>query len=342
MAIDSRHSKVIRKSYFIAGVLMGINLIGIGGYMVLENYSFWDAFYMTIQTVSTVGFNEVHPFTGYGKQFTIFLIITSFGTFAYGVTVITQFAIDGTFRDFFNTFRVQKQIDELKDHVIICGFGRNGRQAAQKMTAYQRPYVVIDTNEELIKKFRVEFPGLLYILGDATEDETLHQAGIKRAKYLIGALHNDADNLFLVVSARQLNPSLKIVSRANEDSTEKKLRLAGSDYTIQPNKVGGMHMADQLINPDVTQFLDLISVGGSSEMNIEEISVDQISSEGSIRISELEIRKETGCNIIGLKTEKGEFIINPGADMVIPSKAKLFVIGNTHQIKNLQNYLNNR
>ena len=323
-----------RKLFRALWLLALINIVGVLGYMYFEDYSFEDALYMTIQTVSTVGFNEVQPFTGGGKYFTIFLILTSFGTFAYGASIIVQLVFDGSLASYYKYYRVQGKIDKLENHVIICGFGRNGKQVARKLQAYKQPFVVVDLQEEKMSSFD---PGnLLYLVGNASADEILKQAGIGRAKALVAALHQDADNLFVVVTANQMNPGLYMVSRANEESSKTKLVAAGASSTVMPNEVGGAHMADHLMSPDVVEFIDHLSVGGSSQTNIEEILVNDILAENTQQISDLDIRKTTGCTVIGYKTENGQYVINPGADVKLTPNSKLFVLGTTDQIVKLQ------
>ncbi len=326
--------RALRKIIYL---ITGTVAVGTIGYMVLENYNFVDALYMTVQTVSTVGFNEVHPFRGYGQEFTIFLIIISFGTFAYGISQITQLVLDGSLQNHLKTVRVQKQIDQLEGHVIICGYGRNGQQAAEKIIAYKQPFIVIDQNVDELRSMKKLNPNLLYIEGDATQDEMLVAAGISKASALISALHNDADNLFVVVSAKQLNPNMRIVSRANHASTEKKLLAAGADYTVSPNIVGGSHLAHNLMKPDVVEFLDHIDIAGVSSSYIEEVLLSDLTKGNKEhQIIDLDIRKRTGCNVIGIKTVNGDFVINPGSDLVLKPNSKLFVLGDDEQIEKLR------
>lgn len=292
---------------------------------------------MTIQTVCTVGFNEVQPFGEAGKYFTMVLILTSFGTFAYAVSVITQYIVDGSINHYYLQKKVQKGIDQLSNHIIICGFGRNGRQAARKLEAYGATYVVIDRDDARWKSYQNNYHNLHFLKGDAQNDETLINAGIERCSALISALPNDADNLFVVLSARQLKPEINIISRANEESTEKKLRAAGATHTVMPYKVGGQHMAELLMSPRVAEFLDHLSVGGKSDTNIEEVAVHDLpQSWGINRISDLQIRKTTGCSVIGLRRSTGEYIINPDPDQLLEPNTSLFVLGTTEQLNELR------
>lgn len=327
----------LRSLRTIIYVLTGILVAGTLGYMWLEKFTFLEALYQTVITVSTVGFGEVHQFTGAGKIFTMLLIVTSIGTFAFGFTRIAQILLDGSLQSYFKFVRVKDKINRLDNHIIICGYGRNGKQAAAKIKAYKAPFVVIDNSLEHIEDGLVNDPGLLYIHGDATQDSILQAAGVDRAKALISALHDDADNLFVVVSARQFNKKMRIVSRANLYSTEKKLIAAGADYTVSPNLVGGAHLAHNLMQPDVVEFLDLLDVGGTSCQNIEEILVSDLpdSSEAHM-LKDLDIRKRTGCLIIGFKDANGEYVINPEPEHRLKPNSKLFVLGNEEQIIKLR------
>ena len=324
--------------YFIIAILV----LGTFGYVFLEDYTILEALYQTVITVSTVGFSEVRPFDEAGKAFTIILIVSSIGIFAFGFTRLSQIILDGSLQSYFKFVRVKASIEKLEGHIIICGFGRNGKQAVRKIKAYKEPFVVIDKDEDSINSYRALYPDLLFVLGDSTEDDVLEAAGIRKAKALIAALHNDADNLFVVVSARQINKNLRIVSRANTESAEKKLQAAGADYTVSPNLVGGAHLAHNLMKPDVVSFLEHIDVGGLSASYIEEVSVnleDKKAAQAS-RMSELEIRKRTGCNVIGFKSADGEFIVNPSPEMELPPNSKIFALGNDEQIQRLRELFN--
>ncbi len=306
------------------------------GFSVIEHYKILDAFYMTIITVATVGFEEVHPLSDAGKLFTSFLIITSFGTFAYAVTSISKYVADGEFNKYFKNYKVQAAIDNLNDHVIICGFGRNGKQAAHVLKRHNTRFVVIEQKKEVISEMNVKHSDL-HVDGDATHDEVLLKAGILKAKALITTLPFDADNLFIVLSARSLNPGLVIISRASEDNSDKKLKTAGANNVIMPDKLGGGHMAELVLKPDVIEFIDYITGQGSDNIRLEEITFDNLKEEYQNKtIRDLEVRNKSGANIIGYKTAQGEYIINPSADTKIIPDAKLFVLGTADQIVKLK------
>jgi voltage-gated potassium channel len=326
--------------FFVPVIILNTLLvIGTAGYMLIDDYSFFDAFYMTVITVATVGYGEVQPLSVAGKIFTSFLIITSFGTFAYAVSYITKFVVDGELNQFFKNQRLNTAIEKLSDHVIICGYGRNGRQAAQVLKKHNKRFVVIEKNTELTAQISHKFSDLV-LTGDASQDEQLIKAGIMKAKALITTLPQDSDNVFIVLSARHLNPKLTIVSRASDDGSDTKLKIAGADNVIMPDRVGGAHMASLLLKPDVMEFLDFVTLQSSDDNNLEEIPLSTVSEELKNKtLKELELRNKSGANIIGYKTAEGEYIVNPGADTVIRPHSKLFVLGNPEQIKKLKEIL---
>ena len=309
------------------------------GYMFIEHYTLIDAFYMTIITVATVGFGEVHPLSDAGKIFTAFLIMTSFGIFAYSISLITRYIVDGEFQHFFKSYRMNNTIEKIENHVIICGYGRNGRQAAHVLKQHNQRFVVIEQKHEVVSSITHRFSHLL-IEGNATDDEVLQKAGITRAKALITTLPTDADNLFIVLSARSLNANLTIISRASDDNSDKKLKTAGANNVIMPDKVGGAHMASLVLKPDVVEFIDYITAQGENNINLEEFTFTDLREElRNKTIADIDVRSKSGANIIGFKTDGGQFIINPSPDTKIIPNAKLFVLGTNEQIKKLKELL---
>jgi len=329
------HFRQFSRLYFPLGILLLIIILGTIGYIAIEAYTFLEALYMTIITVATVGFTEVHPLSSEGRIFTIFLIITSFGTFAYAITSITQYIIDGEFREYFKTKRLTAEMEKLENHVIICGYGRNGKQAARVLKSHNQRFVVIEQQVDPVQSMSEKYPHLV-ISGDATQDNILMQAGIERARAIIATLPADADNLFIVLSARALNPKLNIISRASDDNTDKKLKIAGADHVIMPDMVGGAHMASLVMKPDVVEFIDYIT-GVGVDINLEEITFEKLP--GNLQnktISEIDVRGRSGANIIGFKTARGEFIINPSPETKLVPNAKIFVLGTIEQISVLR------
>ncbi len=327
-----RAYKHFREIYFTFFLLSGVLIIGTLGYMLIENYSFIEAFYMTIITVSTVGFREVQPLDDSGRIFTSFLIISSFGIFAFAVSSLTRYIVTGELRNYLKNYKVDTQIDKIKDHIIVCGYGRNGAQAVETLTRHSKRVVVIEQNESALAALRDR--DMLYLKGDATSERVLKKAGIERAQALITTLPKDADNVFVVLTSRSLNPSIHIISRASVDSSEKKLRIAGADNVIMPDKVGGTHMASLVVTPDVYEFLDTLSVMGSNEVNLEEVTFEALPEKYHYKtLGQLDQDYHTGCLIIGFRTPDGQYIINPSKDLEIVPGSKIFVLGRADQIQ---------
>ena len=312
-----------------------ILLIGVGGYLLLFNYSFIDALYMTVITITTIGFGEVHPFGTGEKIFTIGLILSSLFIFGYAVSSFSEYLISGQFFRQLKIKKVQKKIEKLKGHTIVCGYGRNGKQAMSKLKSYNKDVVVIEKFEDIIKQ--LDGNGVLNIEGDATTDETLLKAGILNAANLITVLPSDADNLFVVLTASQLNKKCRIISRASNETSDSKLKIAGADNVIMPDKLGGAHMASLVVAPDVIEFVDRLTIEGDTTANLEEISIDNLPKEYLNRtILDLDLRKKTGCNVIGYRTTDKEYIINPDASLKLTSGANLIVLGRPEQIIKLR------
>ena len=312
-----------------------ILLIGVGGYLLLFNYSFIDALYMTVITITTIGFGEVHPFGTGEKIFTIGLILSSLFIFGYAVSSFSEYLISGQFFRQLKIKKVQKKIEKLKGHTIVCGYGRNGKQAMSKLKSYNKDVVVVEKFEDIIKQ--LDDNGVLNIEGDATTDETLLKAGILNAANLITVLPSDADNLFVVLTASQLNKKCRIISRASNETSDSKLKIAGADNVIMPDKLGGAHMASLVVTPDVIEFVDRLTIEGDTTANLEEISIDNLPKEYLNRtILDLDLRKKTGCNVIGYRTTDKEYIINPDASLKLTSGANLIVLGRPEQIIKLR------
>lgn len=307
--------------------------------MVIEGYNFHQAFYMTIITISTVGFSELKPLSVVGRYFTSFLIITSFGTFAYAVTAITSYLIDGEFKRYFKELKVKNNIEKLKGHTIICGYGRNGKQSVVELERHGRHYVVVEKDGEVVEQIKSELSGFV-LHGDATTDDMLQNAGIERADSIITTLPKDADNVFVVLTAKAMNPDLLIISRASDDHSDRKLRTAGANNVIMPDKIGGAHMASLVIKPDVIEFFDYLMGQASDTISLEEITFDTLPDHFKNKsIKDLDIRNKSGANLVGMKTEKGEYVMNPSPESKIVPEAKIFVLGNPQQIKKFKELL---
>ena len=306
--------------------------------MLIEHLSFIDALYLSTITISTVGFSDVQIATVAGKLFTIFLIIIGWTAFAYGISVITSHFVEGGIGSFIYRVRHKNNIKKMKDHAIIVGYGRNGSQAATELLKRETNFVVIEKDHDLIMNSldkKIQFNE-----GDATDDEILIEARISKAKSIILTLPLDADNLFITISARALNPGIQIITRATNESAEKKLLIAGANEVVMPEYVGGLHMAAMVSSVDVVHFLEQISVTGSADTNLVEILCSDLPEELiNQSIFELGIRTNSGANIVGFKTAEGRFVTNPTPDTKIIPNSKLFVLGNPNQIKQMKRIL---
>ena len=321
------------KIYIAIALMLSVLMAGTLGYHFIAELSWLNAIYMTIITVTTVGFNEVGPLETEGKIFTIFLIISSVFIFAYAISVITEYLFSKNQLQLLKTKKVKKMINSLSNHVIVCGYGRNGMQAVERLKAYKKPFVVIEKDKDIIEKHETD---VLFIEGDANEDETLITAGVKDAQYLIVTLPDDAANLFVVLSARQLNNKLFIISRASQVTSQKKLKLAGADSVIMPDKIGGDHMASLVVIPDLITFMDKLSTEGENTTNLEEVAIEDFADQMECNsLRDLDLRRKTGCTIIGYIEPDGNYIINPEADLPLEPNSKVIVLGRPEQIKKL-------
>lgn len=321
------------KIVWALSLMLLVLTIGVVGYKLLSDFTWVEAIYMTIITVTTVGFSEVRPLDPSAKIFTVFLIVTSVFIFGFAISVITEYLLGRNSLQILKKKKVKKKIDSLSNHVVVCGYGRNGMQAAEKLKAYKKPFVVIEKDREIIERYENE---VLFVEGDANEDDVLMSAGIDRAQYLITAVPDDAANLFIVLSARQLNKKLFIITRASQVTSQSKLQLAGADKVIMPDKIGGDYMASLVVMPDLVTFINKLSVEGEHTTNLEEVEIEDFTDQidcNSLR--DLDLRRKTGCTIIGYIEPSGNYIINPEADLVLEPKGKVIVLGRPEQIKKL-------
>jgi len=323
--------KLYRSKIYLALFLMlSVLLIGVFGYRFISEYTWLDSLYMTVITVTTVGFKEVGPLDAASKIFTVFLITLSVFIFAYAISVITEYILSRNSLQLLKKKKVKNKINSLSKHVIICGYGRNGMQATERLKAYKRPFIVVEKDKEIIERYGDE---ILFIEGDANEDDILKEAGVERAQYLISALPDDATNLFVVLSARQLNQNLIIISRASLMTSQKKLQLAGANKVIMPDKIGGDYMASLVVIPDLITFMNKLSMEGEHTTNLEEVAIENFEDQMECNsLRDLDLRNKTGCTIIGYIEPDGNYIINPEADLQLEPQSKVIVLGRPEQI----------
>ncbi|MBD2767931.1 potassium channel protein [Hymenobacter sp. BT664] len=324
-------------------------VVGMAGFMTIEHYKATDAFYMTVITVSTVGFGELHPLSETGRLFVAFFILYNLVVVAYLVSVLSTFIFDGELRKLFKMYRTDQEIKRFSGHIIVCGFGRNGRKAFQELRLNGASVVVVEQDEQLMRDLSAGRTGEDYdgdgvaggqiftVVGDATHDLILQQAGVTRASALITALPKDADNVFVALSARALNPRLKIIARASYKTSESKLLSAGADSVVMPDEIGGSHMANLVVRPEVIRFLDLISGLSVDKLRLEEITFDQLRQDLRGRsIRELDVRSITGATIIGLRQANGALLVSPPVDYVPASGDVLLLLGSEDQIEKFE------
>jgi voltage-gated potassium channel len=320
--------------------LHAIIIIGIAGYMILEKYTLLEAIYMTTLSITTVGFREVRTLSPQGQLFTVILLIISWASLTFILARLTQFVISGEINQYFKNRKLMGAINQLRNHVIICGFGRNGRQAALTLQVHHVPFVVIEKNVKTLEDYAAEHPEVLFMHGDGTDDDNLRKAGIEKAKALITALPADADNVFIVLSARELNPGIQIISRASDSNTMPKLIKAGADNVILPDRIGGTHMATLVSKPDVIEFIDYLSGKEGESINVESVPYNELPD----HIKDKTLRdvmswEKTGVNCIGIKNGEGKFVINPPDDTVISKGMKVIVLGTKVQIEQMKSNL---
>lgn len=325
--------------YVALSAILIVVLLGSFGYVYIEGYTWVEALYMTVITISTVGFGEVKPLTPNGMIFTSFLIISSISAFAYSISALTTYFVDGEYRNTIKAARLKKEIEKLENHVIVCGYGRVGEMAVSELHDHDTAVVIIENNESKSEELRKN--GFIVINGDATRDENLEKAGIKHAKALIATMPVDSQNLYVILSAREKNSDILLISRASLRSSVRKLKVAGANNVIMPDKVGGAHMATLVAMPDVVEFLDHISIQGGDEINLEEISMDQFPWEKSpSTLGEVLEHNILDVNVVGLKRSNGNYEINPGPSTLLDGACKLFVLGTAEQIRAFNEILN--
>ncbi|OWY19414.1 potassium channel protein [Sphingobacteriales bacterium UPWRP_1] len=328
--------RYLRGFYLSFVLILFVTLLGVVGFMLIEDYSLVEAFYMTVITLSTVGYTEVKPLTDTGRIFTSFLIIANLGTFAYAISNLTTYIIDGNLKRMIQEYSLQSNIDKLKGHVILCGFGRYGAEVVKHFKLHKVPFVIIEASAAVADKIQ-EKGDLLYLHGDATHDEVLEMAGIRQAKSLITTLPDDAENVYVSLTARQMNPSLRIISRALSQKSEAKLKLAGANEVITLEEMGGFFMATLIGKPDLVTFFRILSYETSASVSLEEIGFEHLPDDNSpLTIRQLNIRENSGASVIGLKTLSGDYIVNPSPETVLKRGMQLFVLGNHDQILKFQ------
>ncbi len=325
----------LKLRYAIFLIILSVT-IGVTGYMHLEDYSFREAFYMTIITISTVGFSEVKPLSESGQLFTTILIIVNIGVVAYSVSAFTAFIIEGALFKGIHRRTIQRNLKQMKDHIIVCGYGRYGREIVDHLLKQKIPFVLIEKNPDIVEEIQKMESKIIYVEGDVTHDEILEAAGVDRATALISTLPDDTDNLFTILSARQMNEKINLISAAKSQRTEKKLRQAGADHVIMPDRLGGFYMSTLISKPGAVEFFSFITNNAQSDIGFEELSYENLAAtDRNKSIVELGIREKTGTNVIGIKKQNGQFEVNPKPDARLGPGDSFIVLGSRDQLKAL-------
>lgn len=306
--------------------------------MLIESWEFLDALYMTIITISTVGFSEVHHISKAGRLFTIVLVFFGVGFTLYIAAAVVQFMVEGRIRIILGRRRLEKKIDRMKNHYIVCGYGRIGRVLCKNLKRKPLDLVVVEKNPELTSVMDAD--GVLYISGNAADEENLIRAGIKRAKGLVAVLASDADNVFLVLTARQLDPDLLIIARASQEESKSKLRAAGANTVESPYDMGAASMAHRIIRPTVTSFLALAFAHKRKDIQMEEIPVSASSELVNVMLKDTGIRQKYNLIIIAIKKQDNSMLFNPSFETTIEVGDTVIAVGEEANLQKLEHILN--
>lgn len=323
--------------WFIGAAMLAVLVAGTIGLVLIEDYPVFDAFYMTLFTVATVGYSELHPLSHAGRVFNSFIIFFGVTVMFFAIGAMTQTIIQLELGDIFDKRRMRRMIEKLSNHYIICGFGRVGRGAAEELRAAGAAFVIVDRNPERVE--RAVKAGLLVLAADSTRDETLHAAGVTRARGLIAALETDADNLFVILSARTLNPMLNLAARVAEEEAEQKLRRAGADAVIAPYAITGHRLAQSLLRPHVSQFLDFADNSLGTDVAIEQVRVGDASEYVSKSLQQAQLRRDLGVVVLAMRKSSGQMLFNPPAEAEIQGGDYLIVMGRHADLRKLEGLL---
>ncbi len=323
----------LRKLQFAIMLFAGILSIGIFGYHFIEGLSFFDSFYMTVITISTVGFMEVKPLSTYGRLLTIVIITFGIILAAYTIGTLLRMFIEGELRKTYGRRRMDKQISKLRDHYIICGYGRIGSRICRELSTYNKKFVVIDNDPDVIRK--IEKDGYLYLPHDASSDDTLIKAGIKYAKGIVPAVRSDPDNVFITLTAKGLRSDIFVLARSSNEQNEMKLMRAGATRVVSPYFIGGKRMAQLLLKPTVVDFVDITVMGGDIGLQMEEAIVRPGSHLIGKNLIESNLRRDFGVIIVMIKKNSGELIFNPRPNEILEMNDVIVMLGQDEDMKRI-------
>lgn len=318
----------------LLGAISIVLATGTLGFHFIEAYPWLDAFYMTLTTITTVGYGEIHPLSTKGRLFNCLLIFFGIGIMFQLIGTIAQGFIEREFSSLFDSQKKKRMIDQLKDHFIVCGFGRVGRGAALEMQRSGVPFVVCDRNEDRVE--RAIKMGMLAVVADATRDESLRDLHIERAKGLVAALATDADNMFLILSAKTLNPLLNTAARANEEEAEQKLKRAGADRVLAPYYLTGHRLAQSILKPHVQEFFDIFTRDIGLKASVEQVRIADDSELSGKSLKEIQLRRELGVIVLAIRRDNGEMQFNPPAEATLHCGDCLIVMGEAANLRRLE------
>src|SRR5579872_4979913 len=330
-------SRLARRFFLTLLAIVFTLAVGTVGFTLIDHYPPFDAFYMTLTTMTTVGYGELHPLSTAGRIFNSFLIMFGVTSILIAIGAMTQSIIELEFGDAFLKRRTKRMIEKLKDHFIICGYGRVGRGAAEELQRAGVPFVVVDIAPDRVE--RAMLTGLLAVAADSTRDDTLRQVGIERARGLVAALATDADNLFVLLSAKGLNPNIYVSTRAAEEGADAKMRRAGADAVFAPYAITGHRLAQSLLRPHVVQFLDFTTNDIDQDIAIEQVRVSEGSGMASKTIKEMQLGREIGVIVLAIRHRDGRMAFNPPADTAIHGGDFLIVMGRQQNLRTLEELL---
>jgi voltage-gated potassium channel len=313
-----------RKIIWWGAMLLALLLAGSLGFVWIEGWGFFDALYMTVTTLTTVGYGEVHPLSHLGRMYNMVLILAGMGTMLYIVGSLARVVVEGEIRAALGKRKLLTRIKRLKDHYIICGFGRIGEIIARQLKERGIPLLVVENNPEHLA--RLEEAGYYFVVGDATREEVLQEAGIERARGLVAVVSSDAGNVYIVLTARSLNPELYIVARAEERGAEQKLKRAGADIVESPYEMGGRKMAHAILRPTVTTFLELTMKEGV-DLSMEETRVEASSSLIGLPLKDSGLRRDLDLIVVAIKRADGQMLYNPAPETMIQAGDTLVLLG---------------
>jgi voltage-gated potassium channel len=317
--------KEIRSLGYAALAVCTVIIAGAAGYVIIEGWNWFDAVYMTVITIFSVGYGETHTLTTKGRAFTILIIMVGAATAGFVLAIIGHIILERDLVRLFGGKKMKTLVDKLEGHTIFCGYGRLSKIAASELTDDRNKLVIIEKDEERARSAIAD--GLLVVRGEASDEEVLLQAGVKRAKRLVTLLPKDADNLYVILTSRELNSALFIMSRAEDLAGEKRLLRAGADNVVSPYRLGGHKIAEKLKKPYVDNFLELVVQGSHGELEIEEIKIPEASSITGLTFAEAEIRKKTNTIVAAMINKEGEMLFNPTGETIIEEGATLIVLG---------------